>query len=162
MVSGVTYHSVWDGLLEVSRARHYFAARENGFVRQAFALRFLLALAGIGAVASFIESFGWLAPISGVTVAALVILDLLWDGTTRVTQLKIVNRDLAALEARYRSFWDETRNGTVTDQEAHAKRSELLATLNQIASNVDIAADGKIIQQSQERAFAVEEQRYAT
>ncbi len=162
MVSSATYHAVWDGLLEVSRARHYFSAREKGLARGTFAIRFALALAGVGAMASLQESFGWLAPVSGGAITALVILDLLWDGTTRLAQLKIVNRDLDTLETSYRAFWDQTRNGTIADQEANAKKDELLTTLNQITSNVDIAINERAVQQAQERAFAVEEQRYAT
>ncbi len=161
MVSSSTYHAVWDGLLEVSRARHYFAAQESRLEWRAFALRFALALSGLGAVASLVESFEWLAPVSGVAITALVIVDLLWDGTTKIAQLKVVNRDLAALETMYRSFWDETRNGSITDQEALPRKNELLAALNQVAANVDVVARKKIIQQAQEDAFKVEQQRYA-
>ena len=161
-VSKVTYGAVWDGLLEVSRARHYFAAHENGLACQTFVLRFALALAGVGAMASLVQSLVWLAPISGAAVAALVILELLWDGTTRVAQLKTANRELAALDTRYRAFWDEIRNGAIADQEANERKNELLATLNRIASNVDIAAKEKFVQQAQERAFKGEELRYAT
>ncbi|MCY4208449.1 MAG: hypothetical protein OXD29_10940 [Roseovarius sp.] len=136
---------------------------EKRYVCWAYGLRFALAFAGVGALASLLEeSPAWLAPIAGAMIVAFVIVDLLWNGSDSVAQLKIVNRDQATPETRYRSLWDQTRNGTITDEEACAKKDELLEALNEIASNVDIIINEKISQKAQERAFKVEELRHAT
>lgn len=161
MVSSATYHAVWDGLLEVARAVHYFSAIERRYRRPAFGIRFVLALSGCGSVASLLVSSPVLASISGALVTALVILDLLWDCSKRTAQLKIVNNNLAGLEREYRSLWTKVRNGSIDDSEA-IQRSDLLnARLIQIASDSDVSGDDKISQKAQERAFKVEEQRYA-
>ena len=81
--------------------------------------------------------------------------------TTRLAQLKIVNLDLANLEQDYRNFWDDTRNGTISDKEASDNKKAFMVNLNMIASNVDISASDKILQRIQEDAFNAEKVRYA-
>ena len=123
--SGATYNAVWDGLLEVARARRYFAAQERRLERLVNALRFVLALSGVGAVASLVDSLplalavplplGWLAPVSG--------------GAVRVARLKVANVELAGLETGYRSFWEKTWNGAFSDGEAQSMKDEMLDAL---------------------------------
>lgn len=63
MVGTITYENVWQGLLDVSRARHCFALSEKRYVCWAYGLGFALAFAGVGALASLLEeSPAWLAP----------------------------------------------------------------------------------------------------
>ena len=109
MVSAPTYNSAWDRLLEIARARHYFAAQEKKFRRIAFSIRFVLAMAGCWGVASLIYPLEWLLPYIGTAVTVLVIFDLLWDGLKRYSQLQVVNTELADLEVEYRAFWDSIR-----------------------------------------------------
>ncbi len=170
-VSGATYNAVWDGLLEVARAGRYFAAQERGLERWVNALRFVLALAGAGALASLVDSLplalavplplGWLAPVSGAAVAALVIVDLYWGGAPRVAQLEVANVGLAGLETRYRSFWEKTRNGAFADGKAQSMRDKMLDALNRIAAHVDVTPNDRIVLRTQDAAFTAEEQRYA-
>ncbi|MCY4242423.1 MAG: hypothetical protein OXD36_11835 [Rhodobacter sp.] len=169
--SGATYNAVWDGLLEVARARRYFAAQERRLERLVNALRFVLALSGVGAVASLVDSLplalavplplGWLAPVSGAAVAALVIVDLSWGGAVRVARLKVANVELAGLETGYRSFWEKTRNGAFSDGEAQSMKDEMLDALNRIAAHVDVTPNDSIVLRTQDAAFTAEEQRYA-
>ncbi len=170
-VSGATYNAVWDGLLEVARARRYFAAQERRLERLVNALRFVLALSGVGAVASLVDSLplalavplplGWLAPVSGAAVAALVIVDLSWGGAVRVARLKVANVELAGLETGYRSFWEKTRNGAFSDGEAQSMKDEMLDALNRIAAHVDVTPNDSIVLRTQDAAFTAEERRYA-
>ena len=161
MVSEVTYQAVWDGLLEVSRARHFYFDQERRHKNINFILRFLLAMSGIGAFASIWDIHELVGPTAGTLISALVIIDLLGNFTTRLAQLKIVNLDLASLEQDYRNFWDDTRNGTISNKEASENKKVLMMRLNMIASNVDITASDKILQRIQEDAFRAEEVRYA-
>ena len=160
-ITDTTYQSVWDGLLEVSRARFYYEDRENSLSWRVKPLRFALALAGVGAMASLVEHFEQIGPIAGFAMTALVILDLLWNDTTRLAQLKLVNRDLAALETEYRDIWEKARNGTISDKEAQNSKQELLQNLNRITSDVDVMATKKTRKKIQEYAFKAEEKRYA-
>jgi hypothetical protein len=157
-----TYNAVWDGLLEVARAREYYFMQERRFQKHVYAVRFSLAVFGCGAVASLLDSFSWLAAVSGAAIAFLVIIDLLWDGTTRLSQLKVVNQSLSNLEVDYRLFWDRVRSGDIEGHDALEKREALLKALVEIASSVDIEANEKIRQEAQEHAFEAEAVRYAT
>ncbi len=161
MVSKATYNDVWDGLLEVSRARCFYDNREKTFSRYTFSLRLGLAMAGVGALASLLDSIEIVGPFAGIAITVLVLVDLLWDGTTRLAQLKIVNRDLIELETEYRDIWEKTRNGIISDKEARNKKKDVLERLNKITSNVDVTATQKTLQNVQEIAFKVEEVRYA-
>ena len=131
-VSGATYNAVWDGLLEVARARRYFAAQERRLERLVNALRFVLALSGVGAVASLVDS-----------------------------RLKVANVELAGLETGYRSFWEKTRNGAFSDGEAQSMKDEMLDALNRIAAHVDVTPNDSIVLRTQDAAFTAEERRYA-
>ena len=161
MKNTATYNAVWDGLLEVARAKQYYYEQEKRLHRPVRALRFALAFFGCGTVASLIDSLSWLAPVSGVAIASLVIIDFLWNGTTRLSQSKIINVLLADLELEYRTLWERVRSGNVEDSSILDEKEALLERLNHIAATADIEVDEKIIQQAQERAFAGEALRYA-
>jgi len=160
-ITDTTYQSVWDGLLEVSRARYYYEDREHSLSWRAKSLRFALALAGVGAMASLLEYFEQIGPYAGIAMAALVIIDLLWNDTTRLAQLKLVNRDLATLETKYRDIWEKTRNSSISDEEAQTSKQVLLESLNRITADVDVMATWKTRKRIQEYAFTAEVKRYA-
>ena len=146
MVSAPTYNSAWDGLLEIARARHYFAAQEKKFGRIAFSIRFVLAMAGCGGAASLIYPLEWLLPYIGTAVTVLVIFDLLWDGLKRCSQLQVVNTELADLEVEYRAFWDSIRSNSLVESDALELMKTLQKRLVQITTIVDVPIDEKSIQ----------------
>ena len=159
-------YAIWDGLLDVSRVVHYYATQERRYERFAFGFRLVLALSGAGVAApfltaSFIELPDWITPAFGVIITIFVVLDLLRNDAARAAQIKAVIPDLAELESRYRSLWEETRNKSIDDQDALARKRKLMKDLNRIVSNVDIPSSRRIVYRTQKEAFKVEELRYA-
>ena len=159
--------AVWDGLLEVSRAVHYYAAQKKRYGRYRNLMRGVLALSGTGALVGLLD---FLPPvlenttiqIAGAAIAVLVILDFLWDPAEKYVALKLVTaHQLPILENRYRGLWERTMSDQFPINDALAEKEELLALLNQIASGIDICDDDSIVEEAQRNAFKVEEQRYA-
>ncbi|MDE2759361.1 MAG: hypothetical protein OXH90_03560 [Paracoccaceae bacterium] len=161
VVTDATHNAVWDGLLEVSRTRNYFTELEITFSRRVFYLRLALAIAGVGVFASLFDFFEQIRLITGIAITILVVIDLLWDGTSTLAKLKLVNQDLVYLENEYRQIWEETLNRTISDEDVRAEKKSLLDTLNKIASKVDITPRENIVVKSQESAFNAEKVRYA-
>lgn len=161
MITEATYRAVWDGLLEVSRARYYYTEMERSFSRSVFCLRLALAIAGVGVFASLFELFEQIRLFAGIAITILVVIDLLWDGTSTLAKLKLLNQDLTDLENEYRHIWEETLNRNMSDKDVRAEKKSLLETMNKIASKVDITPKGKIVVKTQESAFNAEKVRYA-
>jgi len=160
VVTDVTHNAVWDGLLEVSRTRYYFAELERSFLMQVFILRLALAIVGVGVFASLFDYFEQIRLITGIWITILVVIDLLWDGTSTLAKLKLVNQDLADLENEYRHIWEETLNRTISDADVRSEKKSLIEKMNKIASKVDITPRWKIILKTQESAFNAEKVRY--
>lgn len=167
MVSEGVRAAVWDGLLEVSRAVHYYAAQKKKHQRHRNIIRFFLAAAGTGALLSLINLLpgvvaNVIVTIGGALVTGVVIWEALLDPTKKAAYLEIItSHDLPAVERLYRSLWEDTEMGRIdTDQALETKR-ELLARLQEVTSRIDVEDNDEIQDATQADAFTVEEQRYA-
>lgn len=165
MVSGSTYHEIWDGLLEVSRCRRYYELCERKYRRLASAFRIALAVSGIGALASLVEIIVFLPAntisLFGMLISVLIVLDLTMNPSKTGAQLIIVNSMLSDLEDRYRKLWEKAKEGLITDSEALDRKSQLMQELTRVCSFIDISVNDKLSQKAQTEAFQTEEARYA-
>lgn len=156
-----TYRDVWDGLLEVARAREYYYAQEKSLQARVNALRIGLALFGCGAVISLLAPFSWLGPVSGVAVASLVIFDSYWGGTKLLSQIQTVNMLLQRIETDYRSLWERVRSKGTDGLDLRSAKENLMKRLDDITTTVDIKPNEKFRHEAQKNAFATEAARYA-
>lgn len=157
-----TYRSVWDGLLEVARAREYYYAQEKSLQARVSALRVALALCGCGTVVSLLAPLSWLGPVSGAGVASLVIFDFHWGGTKLLSQIQTVNVLLQRMDTDYRSLWDRVRSDDIKGLDIHSEKQILMKRLDDITAIVDIKPNEKVRYEAQKAAFETEAARYAT
>lgn len=164
--SNDTYKAVWDGLLEVSRARYYYAGIERLLQVPVFIVRFLLALSGCGVFVSIFSEWPWIepafGPAFGLAVAVLVVLDLFLNGTKRLAQVKAVNASLEVIEGEYRALWESVRNGDIEGHDAVREKRRLLNTMTHVTGVADVWNFKRVNQTAVEQAYEVEGQRYAT
>ena len=171
MVSSSTYHAVWDGLLDVARAVHYYAELERRYRQYTHISRALLALsgtgAGVGLIVSLTPIFGnWMAAeiisaVAGFFVTLLVIVDLIFNGSSRVAKLRDVNQKLAALEADYRVFWEKVREGAIDNLDAIEIKIRMSQQRVEYEAFAAMPPNAGLNRITQRQAFQVEEQRYA-
>lgn len=165
MVSDSTYHDVWDGLLEVSRYQRYYILCERRYKRYSDIIRSLLAISGVGTLASLIEIFEFL-PVNtislfGLLISVLIVLDLTINPSKTSAQLAIVNSMFCELEDQYRVLWEETKGGLIADREALNRKNQFMEEITRLSSFVDISVNEKYNGIAQTEAFQTEEARYA-
>ena len=165
MISDSTYHAIWDGLLEVSRYRRYYQLCEHKYRRRASTFRFMLAISGIGALASLLELFEFL-PVNtislfGVLISVLVVLDLIINPSKTAAQLIIVNSMLSDLEDQYRKLWEESKSQNIADNVALARKGQIMQDISRVCSFVDLSVSDRLNEKAQTEAFQTEEARYA-
>lgn len=161
-VSSKTYEAIWDGLLDVARARYYYAEVERWLQYPVWSIRFLLAASGTGAFVSIIGSWTWLTAVFGAAVPILVIVDLLLDGTKRLAQVQAVNAGLTKLHEDYRALWEDVRNNAMEDHQALEEKKRLLATMTRTTEIADVWVIDRINRTASEHAYKVEAARYVT
>lgn len=159
--SNDTYKAVWDGLLEVARARHYYAEIERMLQVPVAVVRFLLALSGCGVFVSLFASWPWIGSAFGLAVTVMVVLDLSVNGTKRLAQVKAVNASLEVIEDEYRTLWESVRNGDIEGHDAILEKRRLLGTMTHVTGIADVWNFSRVNQTAAERAYEVEGQRYA-
>ena len=165
MISDSTYHEIWDGLLEVCRVHRYSILCKQKYQRLAMVFRFLLAISGIGVLASLIEFFYFLPAstivLFGILISVLIILDLIIQPSKTAAQLIIVTSMLSDLEGNHRKLWEEVKADLISDKEALSKKNQIMLELRRVSSLVEINVNDKYNEIAQTEAFQTEEARYA-
>lgn len=165
-INDTVRQQVWDGLLEVARATHYFSAQKDRYVRERNISRYAQGIAGTGAVVNLLNFFPY-AEQSAAVFGALIVFVVIWnfvrDPESKAARLTIVtSHQLPFLESRYRALWGRTMSAAISNKAAQNQKDALMAELVSIASVLnDIEHDQQLVTKTQYDAFKVEEQRYA-
>ncbi len=165
MASDQTRIQVWDDLLEIARVSRYFDALRGRYVRWRNAVRAVLALSGIGAIASLVDLVSWAAlpEVLVAVVGAVVVLDLIVDPATTVAKLTVVCTSMEKHEIAIRLLWQRiaAEDGT-TDEAIQVAASEIMKAAHETASLVDIPTHPRLNARCADTAYKVEAHRYAS
>ncbi|MCY4007862.1 MAG: hypothetical protein OXE84_13735 [Rhodobacteraceae bacterium] len=102
-----------------------------------------------------------ISAVAGFFVTLLVIVDLIFNGSSRVAKLRDVNQKLAGLEADYRSFWEKVREGAIDNLDAIEIKNQMSQQLVEYEAFAAMPPNARLNRITQRQAFQVEEQRYA-
>lgn len=170
MVSSRTRDHVWQGLLDMARYRLYYGSLERGYRNKFYAVRFLLAVAGVGATVPLIDGAvvppidmvpDWLTAFAGVAVVVLVIWDIVFDYGEKAALLGVAVERLDELEMEHRSLWEELDEERLDDEQARMRMTDLHKAALDAVRGIRISLDDKLNDECQANAFKIEENRYA-
>lgn len=159
MVSEATKWTIWHGVLESSRAWRYYAAVSDKHLKRKRLQNGVEALAGVLALASFLLPWETLVPVAGGFLILVLLLGKYW--TNQSDLLSSVADDLGTISEMYNPLFEQA-NADEIDQSVADKTNEILFRLLQsTCARVNIPVDEKLVQKSQEDAYAVAENWYA-
>ena len=159
MVTEATKWTIWNGVLESSRAWRYYAAISNKHLKRKRLQNGIEGLTGALALASFLSPWEFLVPVAGGLLIMVLLLGKFW--TNKSDLLSSVADDLATISRMYNPLFEQA-NADEIDQSVADKTNEMLSQLLQsTCARVNIPVDEKLLQKTQEDAYALAENWYA-
>lgn len=162
MVTEFAKNAIWDELLEASRAERYFAAiADRHPKRKKWRSAIHGIVGGIAAISFLSPSLDWLVSIAGLLLVIVVIFSdhIL---THKADILASVQRNISQLARDYRRLFELANNEQIDDAAARHTMGLLSGILSNACSRVNVPVDDDLVPNTQEAAFKVESERYAT
>lgn len=157
--------AIWAGMLDTARVTRYAEVMGNWYRRMHFFIRGALLLSATGSVAAVFEQLikPWGA-VSGLLVAAIVVLDLVLDLGTKIAALKTTKRLCHALEADWKALWRDVESGRFPNQELSKRHELLLQQFHRFTGPMDehVPISDRANRKSAEYAYRVMEHEHAT
>ncbi len=164
MASEHVREKVWQGLLDMSRGYRYYDAMFRRYSRCRTALRILLSISSIGAVASlldFVPNPALWVQISGAFIGAVVVVDLVLNPSEKAAVLNVTCSYMSKYERQARTLWESLDVVDWDDKEVLSKLAEISEHAETTTEMISLPTHKRLNQKCTEEAYQVEADRYA-